>query len=198
MSLRQDFHVSPSVPSEKSEGRTTIATCGRKPLKSSEPSVLSTPSWKTSEGSWVAIDTLRQSSKTFPKRGMMRNGRVSPLPKLERRIGGTAFGYLPLKPIRRHEDPIVAQAQDVVQKKKLISTPRATDCKGSVDARAAAGTFLRIKDGSLQETIAVIHCGGRMNPTWTEWLMGWPLGATELKPLEMDKYQQFLQKHGES
>jgi hypothetical protein len=29
--------------------------------------------------------------------------------------------------------------------------------------------------------------GGSLNPTWVEWLMGWPLGWTDLKPLEMDK-----------
>jgi hypothetical protein len=37
---------------------------------------------------------------------------------------------------------------------------------------------------------------GQLNPTWVEWLMGWPLGWTDLKPLEMDKYQQWLQQHG--
>ena len=39
---------------------------------------------------------------------------------------------------------------------------------------------------------------GRLNPMWVEWLMGWPLGWTDLKPLEMDKYQEWLQQHGES
>jgi hypothetical protein len=29
--------------------------------------------------------------------------------------------------------------------------------------------------------------GGQLNPTWVEWLMGWPLGWTDLKPLETDK-----------
>ena len=29
--------------------------------------------------------------------------------------------------------------------------------------------------------------GGKLNPMWVEWLMGWPLGWTDLKPLEMDK-----------
>lgn len=29
--------------------------------------------------------------------------------------------------------------------------------------------------------------GGKLNPTWVEWLMGWPLGWTDLKPLGMDK-----------
>ena len=28
---------------------------------------------------------------------------------------------------------------------------------------------------------------GRLNPTWVEWLMGWPTGWTDLKPLEMDR-----------
>jgi len=38
--------------------------------------------------------------------------------------------------------------------------------------------------------------GGKLNPTWVEWLMGWPLGWTDLKPLEMDKYRSWLQQHG--
>ena len=39
---------------------------------------------------------------------------------------------------------------------------------------------------------------GRLNPTWVEWLMGWPLGWTDLTPLEMDKFQEWQQQHGES
>ncbi len=30
--------------------------------------------------------------------------------------------------------------------------------------------------------------GGQLNPPWVEWLMGWPIGWTDLKPLEMDKF----------
>jgi hypothetical protein len=44
----------------------------------------------------------------------------------------------------------------------------------------------------LSETL-----GGQLNPTWVEWLMGWPIGWTDLKPLEMDKFQQWLRSHGE-
>ena len=29
-----------------------------------------------------------------------------------------------------------------------------------------------------------LSAGGSLNPTWVEWLMGWPLGWTDLKPLE--------------
>jgi hypothetical protein len=38
--------------------------------------------------------------------------------------------------------------------------------------------------------------GGHLNPDWVEWLMGWPIGWTDLKPLEMDKFRQWLKLHG--
>ncbi len=39
--------------------------------------------------------------------------------------------------------------------------------------------------------------GGALNPTWVEWLMGWPLGWTDLKPLVMDKLACVRQPHGD-
>jgi len=39
--------------------------------------------------------------------------------------------------------------------------------------------------------------GGKLNPMWVEWLMGWPLGWTDLKPLEMDKSHCVQQQLGE-
>ena len=38
--------------------------------------------------------------------------------------------------------------------------------------------------------------GGQLNPDWVEWLMGWPIGWTDLKPLAMDKFQEWLRLHG--
>jgi hypothetical protein len=38
---------------------------------------------------------------------------------------------------------------------------------------------------------------GRLNPDWVEWLMGWPIGHTALKPLETGRYQEFVQQHGD-
>jgi len=35
-----------------------------------------------------------------------------------------------------------------------------------------------------------------MNPAWVEWLMGWPLGWTDLQPLEMAKFRQWCALHG--
>ena len=40
--------------------------------------------------------------------------------------------------------------------------------------------------------------GGKLNPMWVEWLMGWPLGWTDLKRLETDKFHFAQQQHGES
>jgi len=39
--------------------------------------------------------------------------------------------------------------------------------------------------------------GGALNPMWVEWLMGWPLGWTDLKPLEMDKSHFAPQQPGD-
>jgi len=38
--------------------------------------------------------------------------------------------------------------------------------------------------------------GGTLNPTWVEWLMGWPLGWTALEPLGMDKFLTWCAQHG--
>jgi len=38
--------------------------------------------------------------------------------------------------------------------------------------------------------------GGKVNPNWNEWRMGWPIEWTDLKPLEMDKFQQWQHSHG--
>lgn len=39
---------------------------------------------------------------------------------------------------------------------------------------------------------------GRLNPEWVEWLMGWPMGWTDLRPLEMARFREWLQQHGAS
>lgn len=37
--------------------------------------------------------------------------------------------------------------------------------------------------------------GGQLNPEWVEWLMGWPIGWTALKPLGMVRFREWLQQH---
>ena len=46
-----------------------------------------------------------------------------------------------------------------------------------------------------QDRLKLVNTG-LLNPEWLEWFMGWPTGWTELAPLAMDKYQEWLQSHG--
>jgi len=52
--------------------------------------------------------------------------------------------------------------------------------------------------GNLGEQVSGMHNGGKLNPLWTEWLMGWLIGWTDLKPLEMDKFHCVQQQFGTS
>jgi hypothetical protein len=83
-------------------------------------------------------------------------------------------------------------ANDVMK----FPTPQASDFRDrgnmsnpSIQRRAEKGKQLNLS--------MVAHpTSGQLNPTWVEWLMGWPLEWTDLKPLETDKYQQWQQQHG--
>ena len=81
--------------------------------------------------------------------------------------------------------------------KESWPTPTANMYKGS----SAAVIRKNGQDRSWQSlhyaVEQVTDIGGRLNPTWVEWLMGWPLGWTDLKPLEMDKSLYARQPHGE-
>lgn len=43
---------------------------------------------------------------------------------------------------------------------------------------------------------AFVQAFGQPSPEVHEWLMDWPEGWSDLKPLEMDKWQSWLQRHG--
>ena len=68
-------------------------------------------------------------------------------------------------------------------------TPAATDWKGSSKAGQRRGQL-------TDPAMGVIPPGGKLNPQWVAWLMGWPIGWTDLQPLEMDRFQQWLRSHG--
>ena len=50
----------------------------------------------------------------------------------------------------------------------------------------------------LKKIVTPTELNGALNPTWVEWLMGWPLGWTDLEPLATDKYLNAPLKRGES
>lgn len=39
--------------------------------------------------------------------------------------------------------------------------------------------------------------GGRLNPEYCDWFMGWPIGWSGLEPLATARFQEWSQKHGE-
>lgn len=47
-------------------------------------------------------------------------------------------------------------------------------------------------------TLAQNMDGGKLNPPWVAWLMGWPIDWTALKPLETGKFQSWLRSFGAS
>jgi DNA (cytosine-5)-methyltransferase 1 len=77
-------------------------------------------------------------------------------------------------------------------------TPQASDHRDrgnmsnpSVQRRVQIG-----KQISLSQSVH--PTSGKLNPTWVEWLMGWPMQWTDLKRLEMDKFHFVQQQLGES
>jgi hypothetical protein len=81
-------------------------------------------------------------------------------------------------------------------KQVLWATPQASDNRDrgnlgmpSIQRRQKIG-----KQISLGQSVSATS--GALNPPWVEWLMGWPIGWTDLKPLETDKFQAWLRSHG--
>jgi hypothetical protein len=71
---------------------------------------------------------------------------------------------------------------------KVWPTPTASASKGSSQATLTRKSGRsRVKD-RLDHSIMASD-NGQLNPTWVEWLMGWPLGWTELKPSETVKFR---------
>ena len=80
--------------------------------------------------------------------------------------------------------------------KKKFPTPQASDHRdrGNLSNPAIQRRMEIGKQVNL--SMCVSADSGKLNPMWVEWLMGWPLGWTDLKPLEMDKFQKWLDEHG--
>lgn len=152
-----------------------------------------TCSWKTAH--YSIFGDCTDFSETWPKWGLMRNGECwvlsTPLPL-------TSVSERGLK----HDipTPTVACAKggqtsrSGKRKNELLlggyvrryPTPTAQDAKNNGGPSQSERNSL-----SLNATI-----GGPLNPTWVEWLMGWPIGWTDLQPLEMDKFRWWLRSHG--
>ena len=150
-----------------------------------------TSSWRTSQHCLLAqvngeADGLAEFSETWPSAGMMRNGKTFrrqpwALPIAENASGcwlGTPTKTMSVRSeaFRRNAKPTPAELV------KFWPTPTATMHKGSSPAA------LTRKDGQdrsrdrLDHALQAAEGSGSLNPTWVEWLMGFPTGHTDLQP----------------
>ena len=89
----------------------------------------------------------------------------------------------------------------------LSGPGKAASCQGGMNLRTAVQRFPTptVNDSknnnppsqALRNTPPLnVVVGGNMNPTWVEWLMGWPLGWTDLRASAMDRFRQWCALHG--
>jgi hypothetical protein len=158
-------------------------------------------SWKTAQCSF--IEESGESLETFPASGMTRNGMLWELPTLAHRTSATASGLWRtpdtggggtsgiLKQGKNHRangQPVQIRLVDQVNNPRLWPTPVARMHKDGGNP----------SEYKRNEIPLAAQAGGPLNPEWVEWLMGWPLGWTDLKPLEMGKSHSAQPQHGDS
>ena len=79
-------------------------------------------------------------------------------------------------------------------KSNVYPTPRTNGMCGGSGAWAQMGRLVREGKMTDKERHQIgAGNGGKLNPDWVEWLMGWPIGWTASKPLEMDRFQSWQQ-----
>ena len=179
-----------------------------------------TSSWKTRQRSLLA--DLELYSETWPNWGSMQNGesleRTSAVPHISER----GFGFWVPTPTAgdakssgsRNTETSKANAgislTDYVRmdgglgRRVMLPTPTANQYGTRNNGKRGDGTTYKTAGSPRLTTMARRGewvdmdqqvPGGKLNPAWVEWLMGWPEGWTDLEPLGMDKYQSWLQSH---
>ena len=173
MLYREGFPVKTSLPRGKEQGLTeSEAGCGPKWRGSFARFDPDSYSWRTHQCS--LLGGLTEYSETWPRWGSMRNGECWERQTLAHRTSEIASGLWGTP----------TTSQDYKPVRKLTPSE-------------ANGTHGVILVGSVGESYPNL-IGRYLKPLVTEWLMGWPLGWTALEPLEMDKYQKWLDEHGGS
>ena len=152
------------------------------PKKSSPPSYSLKMSPQSGQGDWIEL------SRNLPKSGMTVGGQCYPLRTLERTISDNAgsFWRTPDANCGRGASSKDRMAWKLANKMPISlndqvrwPTPNARDWKGECNQMC------------LPTLVNDRRNGGTLNPTWVEWLMGYPSEWTVLKDSVM---QWFLSK----
>jgi hypothetical protein len=170
-----------------------------------------TSSWKTAQPS--LLEDLGESSVIWPRSGMTADGQCWELPTLGHRISGTGSGFGAdsdrVRLDRQGQSDCAPEAGTTLWGGETVAH---AECKGLQGAPGAGCQARGGHQSSLPSAVRMFHTpntggldggsnsrraaekrgetmpgGGSLNPTWVEWLMGWPLGWTDLKPLATGK-----------
>ncbi len=121
----------------------------------------------------TASDGIR-SSKTYGAGNLTLLGAVMmPTPTANDATNWT----MPPSQLKRKDN--LTKAITKLENMERFPTPIATDQEKMSTGSLHRKLCLTPKEGMLRPI------GGKMNPEFVEWLMGWPLGHTELEPVEM-------------
>jgi len=139
--------------------------------------------------------------QTFPRWGSMRNGALYQLPILVQTISEKEFGLEPNNETFFHTPNTMGldggSNSRKALKKRIESYPTPNT---GMYRNLNYNKELCIKRAEKHQVdlamVSIMHFGGQLNPTFAEWMMGWPLKWTELKPLETDKSLYVQQLHG--
>lgn len=123
-------------------------------------------------------EDLPWCSVTLPKWGMTRDGVLSERLISAPLISVTGSGSSQKTHVRRWPTPVASMAKG--------SSPAALTRRSGADR----------SNDRLDHAVMAMD-GGHLNPEWVEWLMGWPIGWTDLRPLATDRFQSWQQQHSE-
>ena len=194
----EDFHAKTSHPQEKAQELTENGQeCGKKWQGSFAKFDLNMSMWKTHQ--CLLLGGLEQFLETWPDSGSMRNGECYQRQTLAHHTLEKESGLLPNginffhTPCTTGIDGGSNSRKALKKRKNQFPTPQASDCRDRGNL-SNPSIQRRVELGKQLNLSMVVHpTSGQLNPMWVEWLMGWPIGWTDLKPLEMDK-SHFVQQ----
>jgi len=214
------FPVRTSAPQERAqELMESDLGCGHTWRESLAKYDQDTSTWRTPQCS--LLEDSIEFSGTWPRWGLMQDGVSYQQQPLVRHTKGTGSGSWPTP---RAQEPARTTKgygrglKELIEGKQQIEkwpTPISQDAKHSGYALSGPGKADKLSYAVVRWPTprAFMHkdsttdrgkhnlgevVGGTLNPTWVEWLMGWPLGWTDLKPLATDKFRSWQQQHGVS
>jgi len=193
MSSAEDFLAKTSQQQEREPGSLeNEADSGEKWPESLAKYDLNTHSWRTHQ--CLLFEDLTECLAIFPRWGMMHDGELWELAMSAHLIEENESGFLP-DGINFFHTTNTTGLDGGSNSRKALKKRQQSYPTPTVDDSKNNGNNAR-KNGPYSSLNGMI--GGPLNPVFVEWLMGWPIGWTDLKPLEMDKFQRWLDLHGMS